>query len=190
MSFGYHTPKILFYARFDYDPKSGKTPKYVMTHQAGYYPVMESLTGRDGKICLYLLPSGSSGSKKDKAPAMRLQAKDSFNLTGLKDYFKGGKLSGVAYGCPPPFETYGTIKKKTNPFFEHKEDGFLFVVHHNEVAIMEADKVRPSCLELIVLEGAKALIPSYCQQLKKGGFNEDLNKLRTKAELQDLSSTR
>lgn len=31
---------------------------------------------------------------------MRLQAKNSLNFTGLKDYFVDGKLSGFAYGYP------------------------------------------------------------------------------------------
>ena len=43
-------------------------------------------------------------------PAMRLQAKDSLNFTGLKDYFIDGKLSGFAYGYPLADETSEILK--------------------------------------------------------------------------------
>ncbi|MEO4716872.1 hypothetical protein ABHZ63_10360 [Phocaeicola vulgatus] len=32
------TPNILYYARLEFDATSKKTPKYVVTAQAGYYP--------------------------------------------------------------------------------------------------------------------------------------------------------
>lgn len=100
------TPNIRYYARMDDCTGKGKTPKYVITAQAGFYPAMGEIVGRDGKISMYLLASKDSGSKKDNAPAMKLQAKNSLNFTGLKDYFDNGRLSGFAYGYPPATETY------------------------------------------------------------------------------------
>ena len=175
------TPNILYYARLEDCTGNGKTPKYMITTQAGYYPPMDALVGRDGKISMFLQVSKDSGSKKDNAPAMRLQAKDSLNFTGLKDYFVDGKLSGFAYGYPLAVKTYGS-KQKSNPFFEYKDDGFLFIVHQDNKAIREAEKIRPSFIELIVLDGAKVLISSYCKQLMMGGFNEVLDALREQAK--------
>ena len=77
------TPNIRYYARLEDCTGNGKTPKYVITAQAGYYPPMDEIVGRDGKISMYLQVSKDSGSKKDNAPAMKLQAKNSLNFTGL-----------------------------------------------------------------------------------------------------------
>lgn len=167
-------PNISYYARLDYDQTSKKTPKYVITAEAGFYPPMEQLKGRNGKVSMYLMEKLKEGAN---VPSMRLQAKDSLNFTGLKDYFVDGKLSGYAYGYPLQDATY-SAKKKPNPFFCYKQDGFLFLVHQNDKAASGQDKIRPSCFELIVLEGAKVLVSSYCKQLLMGGFDEALKALR------------
>lgn len=172
------TPNILYYARLEFDTTSKKTPKYVVTAQAGYYPPMEAITGRDGKISMYLMEKLKEG---ENVPFIRLQAKNSLNFTGLKNCFIDGKLSGFAYGYPLADKTF-SAKKKTNPFFEYKDDGFLFIVHQDCKAVTEAEKIRPSFIELIVLDGAKLLIFSYCKQLMMGGFNEVLDALRKQAK--------
>ena len=177
-------PTIRYYARMEYCKYNGKTPKFVITGQAGYYPPMEELKGRDGRVSMYLLPSKDSGSKKDNAPAMRLQAKDSLNFTGLKEYFENGRLSGFAYGYPDDRETYGK-KKKRNPFIEYKGDGFLFIVHQDGTAATEKERITPCCIELVVLAGCKVVISAYCKQLKMGGFDEALAALRKQATGED-----
>lgn len=168
-------PNIRFYARLDDCTGNGKIPKYKITAQAGYYPPMEELAGRDGNISMYLQVSKDSGSTAANAPAMKLQAKNSLNFTGLKDYFVNGRLSGFAYGYPLGARTYST-KQKANPFFEYKNDGFLFIVHQDQ-----AERVKPSCIELIVLADAKVFISSYCKMLQMGGFNDALQSLRQQA---------
>lgn len=172
------SPNIRYYARLDFDATSKKTPKYTIIAQAGYYPPMEALTGKNGKISMYLLEKLKEGVN---VPSMRLQAKSSLNFTGLKDYFVDGKLSGFAYGYPLADKTYSS-KQTPNPFYEFKEDGFLFIVHQNPAARTEADKIRPTYIELIVLDGAKVLISSYCKQLIMGGFNNVLEALREQAK--------
>lgn len=170
-------PNILYYARMDYDTTSQKTPKYVVEEQAGFYPPMEAITGRNGKISMYLR---EKLRENENSPSMWLQAKDSLNFTGLKDYFIGGKLSGFAYGYPLADKTYSS-KNKQNPFYNYKDDGFLFIVHQNQTTTTEADKIRPSYIELLVLDGAKVLIPSYCKMLQMGGFDDALKLLREQA---------
>ena len=168
------TPNIRYYAKFELSKESKKTPKYTITKQAGYYEPMESLKGRDGQISMYLMEKLKDG---EQVPAMRLQAKSSLNFTGLKDYFVDGKISGYAFGYPDEKPTYSS-KKKTNPFFKYKNDGFLFIVH-----IDKDDKkgIIPLSFELIVLEDNKVLIASYCKQLIMGGFNDELKILREQA---------
>lgn len=171
-----NTPSIRYYAKLKYSTEEGKkTPKYTITEWAGYYPPMEKLRGRDERISLNLMDKRKEGMN---IPSMRLQAKGSLNFTGLKEYFADGKLSGFAYGYPDSRETYSS-KKKPNPFFEYKDDGFLFVVHQNP---KDPSSIIPIQIELIVLEKARVLIPAYLKQLMMGGFDKELAQLREQAK--------
>lgn len=170
-------PKILFYALFE-GVMSGKTPKYILTAQVGYFPEMEKFKGRDGNISLNLLESRASGHTKDNAPEMRLQAKGSFPFTGLKEYFIQGQLSGYSYGNPPDTKTYGKAKPKENPLYEHRQDAFLFLWDKSELT----PQGTPPRFELMVLQDAKVLAAAYCKQLVMGGFDEQLKQLRLQAE--------
>lgn len=169
------TPNIRYYARFVNTTQNGKkTPKFTIIEQAGYYPPMELLKGRDGQISMNLMEKLKEG---ENVPSMRLQAKNSLNFTGLKEYFVDGKLSGFAYGYPLDKPTYSKDEKK-NPFFEYREDGFLFLIKQDE---KESNNQVPTCIELVVLEGAKVLISAYCKQLLMGGFEDTLQALRKQA---------
>ena len=167
------TPNIRYYARLKFDETSKKTPKYIITAEAGYYPPMEAIKGKNGKVTMYLM------SKREQQPSdtppMRLQAKDSLNFTGLKDYFVNGKLSGFAYGYPDEKKTYSS-ENKENPFFDYKDDGYLFIIHQDD------NNQIPTVIELIVLENGKILLSSYCKQLEMGGFDEALKLLREQAK--------
>ena len=171
-----NTPIIRYYARMENTTQKGKkTPKYTIKGQAGYYPPMEQLKGRDGLISMNLMPQ--SREEKSSTPPMRLQAKNSLNFTGLKDYWVGGKMSGFCYGYPDPRPTYSS-KNKPNPFFGCKDDGFLFIFHCDE---QDPTNLTPISIELIVLEGAKVLMGAYCKMLAMGGFDEALAALRKQA---------
>ncbi len=165
-------PQVRYYARMVLaTPKGNKTPKYKVEEVCGYYPPMDTLKGRDGNIYFYLSEKLKDGVN---VPSMRLQScKNGLNFTGLKDYFvDGGKLSGVAYGYPSDKETFGDKKKKPNPFFDYKDDGYLFLIK------TEANNVLPSEIELLVLDSAKPMISAYCKMLLMGGFDEVLVNLR------------
>lgn len=169
-------PNIRYYAKMVNTTQKGKkTPKYTITAQAGYYPPMELLRGRDGLVSMNLMEKLKEG---DNVPSMRLQAKNSLNFTGLKDYFQDGKLSGFAYGYPLDKPTYSK-KNRINPFYEYKEDGFLFIIHSDN---NNPKNLVPVSIEVIVLEGAKVLISAYCKALKMGGFDEALRALREQAQ--------
>ena len=185
-----NTPNIRYYAKLVNTTQNGKkTPKFTIIMQAGYYPPMEQLKGRDGKISMYLMEKLKEG---DNVPSMRLQAVKSLNFTGLKEYFQDGKLSGFAYGYPLDSETYSK-GSKPNPFFDYRQDGFLFKVYQDSSGqdgflfkvyqdSSDPKSVVPVCIELIVLEGAKVLISAYCKQLVMGGFDDALQALREQAE--------
>lgn len=169
------TPRIKYYAKMVNTTQAGKvTPKYTIIAQAGYYPPMEQLKGRDGLVSMNLMEKLKEG---ENVPSMRLQAKGSLNFTGLKEYFQDGKLSGYAYGYPDPRPTYSS-KNKPNPFFDCRQDGYLFLIQADK---SDPTNTIPTFIELIVLEGAKVLISAYCKQLTMGGFNEVLEQLRVQA---------
>ena len=172
-----NTPNIRYYARMENTTQKGKkTPKFTILGQAGYYPPMEQLRGKDGFISMNLIPQ--SREDKSSTPPMRLQAKNSLNFTGLKDYWIEGKISGLAYGYPMDKPTYSK-DEKTNPFYQYKDDGFLFIIHSDE---KDPSNQIPTCFELVVLEGAKVLISAYCKMLEMGGFDEALAALREQAK--------
>ena len=165
-------PNIRYYALFeDTTAKGKKTPKFTIAKAAGYYPPMEQLKGKDGKISMYLMEKTKEGID---APAYRLQGKSSLNFTGLKDLFQEGKLTGFAYGYPMASKTYSK-DDKPNPFYEYKADGYLFYIQTN------ADATKAVKIELLVLSNAKPLIATYCKMLQQGGFDEALNLLREQA---------
>lgn len=171
-----NTPTILYYGKMINTTHTGKkTPKYTIVKQWGYYPPMETLRGRDGAISMNLMEKLKEG---DNVPSMRLQAKNSLNFTGLKEFFTDGRLSGFAYGYPYDKETYSKTGKK-NPFFNNKDDGFLFILHPDE---RDPQNVIPQEIEFVVLERARVLISSYCKQMKMGGFDEALDALREQAK--------
>ena len=106
---------------------------------------------------------------------MKLQAKNSLNFTGLKDYFIEGKISGFAYGYPNENPTYSS-KKTPNPFYEVKTDGYLFrVVMDNQP---DGEALKPTGFEMIVIEGGNLLAGSYLKQMIMHGFDELLERLR------------
>lgn len=167
-------PTIRYYALLSETTAKGKvTPKYTIVKSAGDYPPMEQLKGKDGKISMYWMEK-----RKDNldAPAYRLEFKGGRNLTGIKDYFQDGKLTGFAYGYPHRAATYGKKKIKPNPFYDYKEDGFLFIMPPNE------EGTKPLQIEWIVLADAKPLIADYCKMLQMGGFDEKLTRLRKLAK--------
>lgn len=170
-------PTIKYYAKFGYDQKSGKTPKYTMEKAAGYLPEFDALKGKNGRVNLYLM-SKREGQSID-APAMSLQAvKNGLNLTGLKDYYVDGKISGIAYGNPPQEPTFSS-KAKANPLYSCKNDGYLFIFQFGEKK--EGEAIKPTSFELIVVDGGKVLISAYAKMLQMGGFDEALTALREQA---------
>lgn len=166
------TPNIRYYAKLERCKGVYKTPKYTIVEEAGYYAPMESLKGKDGRVSMYLQ---NQRKERNDIPAMWLQAKNSLNFTGLKSYFIDGKISSFAYGEPFYKETYSK-KNQANPFYEYREDGYLFILNDDKTGVV------PASIELIVLEDAKVLIAAYCKQLLMGGFDDPLRLLREQAK--------
>lgn len=166
-------PQIRYYALLK-RVEGTKTPKYVITHEAGFYEPIGHLKGRDGKVSFFLLPKREK--QPDRTPPMSLQAKNSYNITGLKDYYSdGGKVSGFAYGEPNQEPAYKRAGKNTPaPFFQYRNDGYLFIMH-------QSGEPTPDHIEWLVLEDAREMVAAYCKMLVMGGFDEALGRIRKQA---------
>lgn len=138
-----------------------KTPKYTANNYGGGYAPVDGLKGRDGKFSVYLLESANTGASAD-APALRLQAKDSLNLTGLKGLVRVNNGLFIAYGTPPDTATYGKSEKK-NPFYG-MNDGFIVFLEQ------EIEESRPSAIHLFVLKGMKGQIAQIFEEVRGIGW--------------------
>lgn len=172
----------VWYAEFVLSTKEGKTtPRFTSDIEWGNYPPINALRGNDGKISLYLLESVQSGSKDSTStPPMKLQAKGSLNLTGLKNYYVGRELSGYAFGNPYNKPTYGK-SNKINPFGEDCKDGFLF-----RFKFADGSNI-PTGFEMMVIPNVGNLIASHCEMLRIGGYDKFLEEVRKQATDNPLS---
>lgn len=168
--------EAIWYGLFENTTKKGnKTPHYTCVKEWGKCEPLEALRNKDGLLRVYLQDSIKSGSKASSTtPAMRLQAKRSFNLSGLNNYFVGYKLSGLAFGNPDPHETYGKDNKK-NPFGKDCKDGFLFLFSNGE------GRIAPEYFEMIVLANVGTLVANHCSMLQTGGYDDFLKEVRKQA---------
>lgn len=166
------TAEIRYYAFMQLVNNGNKTPKYEINQSVGDYAPMNKLRGKNGKISMYLMHKISN---KENAPEYYLQAKDSLNFTGLKNYFIKNKPSAFAYGYPNSNRTYSK-DNKINPFFEYKKDAFLFIMQFDAVAS------TPKNIELIVLKGGGCLIELHLKALIDGGYNGILQEYRKQAQ--------
>lgn len=172
----------VWYCEFVNSTKEGKkTPRFTSVKEWGKYPLIDALRDKNGFISLYLLPSVESGSKDSTStPPMKLQAKNSLNLTGLKNYYIGGELSGVAYGNPYYKPTYGK-SNKINPFGENCKDGFLF-----RFKFADSSNI-PTGFEMMVIPNVENLIVNHCEMLRFDGYNGFLEAVRKQATDNPLS---
>lgn len=169
-------PNIRMWAEFVLSPKSGKTPKYMLTKFCRWVDELEDLVGRDGDISLYLCQKREG--QPAGAPCMYLQAKGSLNLTGLKELYEGGVMSNYAWGNPPKSKTYGTKKSRLNPLAKYEADGFLFVFHYDG----EGKQVeRPLSFEMLWICGAGPMMSFHCKRLQMGNYDEILKRCRDEA---------
>lgn len=155
-----------------------KQPKYTATKVWGKYPPMVHLIGKDGKISVQMLDSKTSGSKDSTStPPMKLQAKNSINLTGLHNYYTGNEVYEYAYGNPykPKDED------KFNPFKDNLQDGFLFRFYFEE------GESVPKSFEMIVIPRVETLARNRCEMLIMGGYNRFLEGARKQATDNPLS---
>lgn len=151
-----------------------KVPRYDVTHIAGYYKPLESLKNRKGQIVFYLNETRGVINSPDNRRADRfLMAKDSLNFSSIYLLNNSapntdGKLIG--HGTPNRQKTFGR-KKITNPFYECKDDGFLFVISPDWRVI-----------EVLIIPDGGNTILGNAQALFDGVYNKALETIRATAK--------
>lgn len=177
-----NNPNIKCYVRFDIVPlkSNGKpyaedSPRYDCAAFIGYYPELEAQRNKQGVLNCYLMRKSHSPSFKQgtSTPEMRLQIQGN-NFTGLKCYWIDGKFTGFAYGNPDTREFFDS--KKPNPFYECKDDLYLFIINQ------DTDNIKPSSIEMLVLKDSRVEADRYRSQLMKGGFDDELKTFRDQAQ--------
>lgn len=106
-----------------------KVPRFDLTQMAGYYRPLERLKNRKGQVVLYLNETRGIIESPDTRRADRfLMAKDSLNFSSV--YLLNMDTQGhslIGHGSPNRSQTFGKDKKQ-NPFYECRDDGFLFII--------------------------------------------------------------
>lgn len=149
-----------------------RIPRFDITQMAGYYRPLERLKNRKGQVVFYLNETRGIIESPDQRRADRyLMAKDSHNFSSiylLSIETQDGKLIG--YGNPHRGETFGR-KKIANPFYECKDDGFIFII--------EPDW---SYIEVLIVPDGSNTILGDAKALADGVFDEALKKMRSTAK--------
>ena len=152
--------------------KERKVPCYSVTALAGYYKPLEALKTRNG-IKLYLQAASTYIKTPDTRRAdYTLEGNKSLNFSSLfvlNGYKPTESGIIVGYGNPPRTETYSKMKRP-NPFYEYRQDGFVFLITPDY-----------STIEVLVIPNGMPTIIGSAQALANGVFDEELATARKAA---------
>jgi len=145
-----------------------KVPRYDVVAIAGYYRSLEAIKNTKGQIIFYLNETRGVIDSPDQRRADRfLMGKNSLNFSSI--FLLNNTNSIIGYGTPNEAKTYGK-DKQPNPFFDCKNDGYLFIISSDWRFI-----------EVLVIPNGKYTILGNAQQMADGVFNEALQTMRTAA---------
>jgi hypothetical protein len=163
------------------DGTESKTPRYAVTAQAGYFKPLEVLKDTKGNIVMYL--NGTLGiieSPDTRRADCYLQCKDSMNFSSVYTLELNSK-SIIAHGTPPDKQMLKpkTVKKqgkvtqveRANPFYENRNDGYLFLIAPDYKTI-----------EILIVPNGRYLIQGLAKKLADGQCDEAIKTMRVVAK--------
>ena len=153
------------------DGTESKTPRYVATAQAGYFKPLQAIKNASDEIVMYYQRNDKC-NPNSKAET-RLQCKGSVNFSSVYlDNLKTGEML-IGSGEPPQTVELKDGKKgsKQNPFYESRDDGYLFLIAPDL-----------NTIEILIIPNGRQLIKGYAKMLSDGVLNETLNVLRKQAK--------
>jgi hypothetical protein len=150
------------------DGTESKTPRYVAMSKAGYFrPLLQSMMSKkSGEIVLYY--QRNDKCNPNSTAETRLQCMGAINFSSV--YFVKSKAGEpfIGYGEPPRSKMLKGNKQ--NPFYDNREDGYLFIISPDMKTI-----------EILVIPQGRLLVCGYAEKLANGLFDEALNELRKSA---------
>jgi hypothetical protein len=152
-----------------------KIPRFDVTGLAGYFKPLEALKNDKGQIYLSLIDSRGIINSPDSRRAERyLQGKDSTNVSSLFIANMGAE-NIVAFGNPPQApeltpkkDKSGKLIQRPNPFFNNKNDGYLFLI-----------KSDWSVIEMLIIPNGFHNIQTSAKRLAEGVYDATLQTMRT-----------
>jgi len=151
------------------DGTVSKTPRYVVTAQAGYFKPLEAIKNAKNEIVMYY--QRNDKCNPNSKSETRLQCKDSINFSSV--YFDNLKIGEMLIGYGEPPQTKELKGDKQNTFYDNRADGYLFIIAPDLKTI-----------EILIVPNGRQLIRGYAQKLSDGQLNEALNELRKLAKLE------
>ena len=149
------------------DGTESKTPRYVVTAQAGYFKPLQSIKNAKNEIVMYYQRTDKC-NKKSTADT-RLQCKGSINFSSV--YLQNIKIGETLIGYGEPPQAKELKGGKQNPFYENRADGYLFLVAPDYETI-----------EILTVHDSRYLIRGITKQLADGQFDEALKQMRETAK--------
>ena len=148
-----------------------KVPRYDLVKMAGYCKALSALTNNKGMAVFYLVETRGRINSPDSRRADRnLQGKNSLNVSSvylLDCEPKGGRL--VGYGNPPRDKTFSK-DKRPNPFYDSRNDGFIFLI---------SDEWKR--IELLIIPNGYNTVLGNAKALQDGVYDEALETMRKAA---------
>ena len=148
------------------DGSESKTPRYVVIAQAGYFRPLDAIKSANDEIVMYLLRTEKSGNKS--GVKTRLQCKGSVNFSSI--YLNDLKNNETLIGHGEPPQAKELKSGKLNPFFDNRQDGYIFVISPDMATI-----------EILIMPQGRQLIAGYAAKLADGFLNAEMHELRKAA---------
>jgi hypothetical protein len=149
------------------DGSESITPRYVVTATAGYYKPLQEIKNAKNEIVMYY--QRNDKCNPNSTAETRLQCKGSVNFSSIYTINLTHGEQIIGYGEPP--QSQELKGGKNNPFFENRNDGYLFIISPDL-----------NTIEILIVPKSRQLIMGYAAQLEDGKLNEALNKLRQSAK--------
>lgn len=148
-----------------------KTPRYDCVAVAGYYNPLDNLKSK-GRLYMYLQNTmGIINATLERRAERYLQTSNSLNFSSiyLLDNMIEAERENLFVGFGNPNRNK-IARGKENPFYEYRDDGYLFFVSPDwqriEIVIYQSDKGQCFC-NTIQSEAKKMLDKEYFQQVEK-----------------------
>ena len=151
--------------------KIGKDTRYIAISQAGYFKHIEAMRGKGGDVVMHLKGVENGAPKSTAEINLQCSYNDgkikngSLNFSSL--FFENIHPDKVMFANGEPNDNAKLKDGKPNPFYDCKNDGYLFIVTPDLKTV-----------EILIIPNSRVLIVGYRKKLADGQFDEVLQQIR------------